>query len=75
MDPQKNWAGIILNYFQVLQNLLENKTEVITLVEWPEKIQNKPGSTIDLRFEYDENLEKRFLTIAGLKENKFNANR
>ena len=52
--------------------LLENKTEVITLVEWPEKIENKQEKTIELRFEYDENLNKRFLTIGGLKEEELN---
>ena len=52
--------------------LLENKTEVITLVEWPEKIENKQEKTIELRFEYDENLNKRFLTIGGLKEKELN---
>ena len=52
--------------------LLENKTEVITLVEWPEKIENKQEKTIELRFEYDENLNKRFLTISGLKEKELN---
>ena len=52
--------------------LLENKTDVITLVEWPEKIENKQEKTIELRFEYDENLNKRFLTISGLKEKELN---
>ena len=52
--------------------LLENKTEVITLVEWPEKIENKQEKKIELRFEYDENLNKRFLTISGLKEKELN---
>ena len=52
--------------------LLENKTEVITIVEWPEKIENKQEKTIELRFEYDENLNKRFLTIGGLKEKELN---
>jgi tRNA threonylcarbamoyladenosine biosynthesis protein TsaE len=52
--------------------LLENQTEVITLVEWPEKIENKQEKTIELRFEYDENLNKRFLTIGGLKEKELN---
>ena len=52
--------------------LLENKTEVITIVEWPEKIENKQEKTIELRFEYDENLNKRFLTISGLKEKELN---
>ena len=52
--------------------LLENKTEVITLVEWPEKIENKQEKTIELRFEYGENLNKRFLTISGLKKKELN---
>ena len=52
--------------------LLENKTEVITLVEWPEKIENKQEKIIELRFEYDENLNKRFLRIGGLKEKELN---
>jgi len=52
--------------------LLENKTEVITLVEWPEKIAIKQEKIIELRFEYDENLNKRFLTIGGLHEKELN---
>tara|TARA_B110000008_G_C16547204_1_gene394758 strand:+ start:81 stop:557 length:477 start_codon:yes stop_codon:yes gene_type:complete len=52
--------------------LLENKADVITLVEWPEKIEDKPKNTINLRFEYDENLDKRFLSISGLEKNKLN---
>ena len=52
--------------------LLEIKTEVITLVVWPEKIENKQEKIIELRFEYDENLNKRFLTIGGLKEKELN---
>ena len=47
--------------------LLESKADVITLIEWPEKIVNKPKNTIDLRFEYDENLDKRFIIISGLE--------
>jgi tRNA threonylcarbamoyl adenosine modification protein YjeE len=52
--------------------LLESKADVITLVEWPEKIEDKPKNTINLRFEYDENLDKRFLSISGLEKNKLN---
>ena len=52
--------------------LLESKTDVITLIEWPEKIVNKPKNTIDLRFEYDENFDKRFIVISGLEEKKLN---
>ena len=46
--------------------LLENSMEVLTLVEWPEKINNKPKNRIDLYFDYDQNLDKRFLSISGL---------
>ena len=52
--------------------LLESKADVITLIEWPEKIVNKPKNTIDLRFEYDENLDKRFIIISGLEAKKLN---
>ena len=48
--------------------LLESKADVITLVEWPEKIKNKPKNTIDLRFEYNDNLDKRFITISGVEK-------
>ena len=34
--------------------LLENYKEILTLVEWPERIEKKPINTIDLIFEYDE---------------------
>ena len=55
--------------------LLENKADVITLIEWPEKIVNKPKNTIDLRFEYEENLDKRFVVISGPEELKLNVYR
>ena len=48
--------------------LLESKADVITLIEWPEKIVNKPKNTIDLRFEYNDNLDKRFITISGVEK-------
>ncbi len=50
--------------------LFERKKDVITLVEWPEKIINKPKNTINLNFEYDESSDKRFLSISALKEDK-----
>ena len=52
--------------------LLENYKEILTLVEWPERIEKKPINTIDLIFEYDEGVEKRFLTIHGLGKEKSN---
>ena len=52
--------------------LLENYKEILTLVEWPERIEKKPINTIDLIFEYDEGVEKRFLTIHGLGKEELN---
>ena len=46
--------------------LLENQKEILTLIEWPEKIDNKIDNKIDLFFEYGEDMNKRFLTIKGI---------
>jgi len=46
--------------------LLENQKKTLTLIEWPEKIDNKIDNKIDLFFEYGENMNKRFLLIIGL---------
>jgi tRNA threonylcarbamoyladenosine biosynthesis protein TsaE len=53
--------------------LFENYKEILTLVEWPEKIEKKIEKKIDLFFEYGENLNKRFLSIKGLNDEKLNA--
>jgi tRNA threonylcarbamoyladenosine biosynthesis protein TsaE len=52
--------------------LLENQKEIITLIEWPEKIDNKIDNKIDLFFEYAEDMSKRFLSIKGLSKEKLN---
>jgi len=52
--------------------LLENQKEILTLVEWPEKINNKINNRIDLFFEYGEDMSKRFLSIKGLSSEKLN---
>ena len=52
--------------------LLENQKESITLIEWPEKIDNKIDNKIDLFFEYSEDMKKRFLSIKGLNKKKLN---
>jgi tRNA threonylcarbamoyladenosine biosynthesis protein TsaE len=52
--------------------LLENQKEILTLIEWPEKINNKINNKIDLHFEYRENMNKRFLSIKGLSNEKLN---
>ena len=52
--------------------LLENQKEIITLIEWPEKIDNKIDNKIDLFFEYAEDMNKRYLSIKGLNKEKLN---
>jgi tRNA threonylcarbamoyladenosine biosynthesis protein TsaE len=52
--------------------LLENQKEILTLIEWPEKINNKIDNKIDLFFEYGEDMNKRFLSIKGLGNEKLN---
>ena len=48
--------------------LFENSADALTLIEWPEKIENKPKNRINLIFKYKKNLEKRFLTIKSLNK-------
>ena len=43
--------------------LLENSKNVLTLVEWPEKIKKKPKNRIELIFEYKSKLDQRILKI------------
>ncbi len=47
-------------------DLFENNTNVITLIEWPQIIKEKPENLIELVFEYGKNFEKRFVQIKGL---------
>ena len=50
--------------------LFENREEVVTLIEWPKKIKETIDSKIDLHFEYNDDLNKRYLTIKGVKNKK-----
>ena len=52
--------------------LLENQKEILTLIEWPEKIDTKIDNKIDLFFKYEEDMNKRFLSIKGLNNEKLN---
>ena len=52
--------------------LFENQKEILTLIEWPEKINNKINNKIDLFFEYGADMNKRFLSIKGLSNEKLN---
>ena len=50
--------------------LFENEKELLTLVEWPEKIETKVENKVDLFFEYGEDFNKRYLYIVGLNNEK-----
>jgi tRNA threonylcarbamoyladenosine biosynthesis protein TsaE len=50
--------------------LFENKEEIVTLIEWPEKIKETIDNKIDLFFEYNDDLNKRYLTIKRVKNKK-----
>jgi tRNA threonylcarbamoyl adenosine modification protein YjeE len=52
--------------------LFENQKETLTLIEWPEKIDDKIENKIDLFFEYEEDMNKRFLTIKGINNKTLN---
>jgi tRNA threonylcarbamoyladenosine biosynthesis protein TsaE len=52
--------------------LLENQKETLTLIEWPENIDNKIDNKIDLFFEYGKDMSKRFLTIKGITNETLN---
>ena len=53
--------------------LFENKKEIVTLIEWPEKIKKKVNNKINLVFKYGKDMNKRFLSIKGLDNKRFNA--
>ncbi len=52
--------------------LLETQKEILTLIEWPEKIDNTINNKIDLFFKYSKDMSKRFLLIKGLSKEKLN---
>tara|TARA_A100001011_G_scaffold50956_1_gene48939 strand:+ start:812 stop:1297 length:486 start_codon:yes stop_codon:yes gene_type:complete len=43
--------------------IFEDNSEIVTLVEWPEIIYNKPKKIIELHFSYEDNFQKRNLEI------------
>tara|TARA_B100001741_G_scaffold279334_1_gene251883 strand:+ start:558 stop:1010 length:453 start_codon:yes stop_codon:yes gene_type:complete len=47
--------------------LLENCSNILTLIEWPEKITKKPKNRIEFRFEYKSKSDKRILKINEFK--------
>jgi len=57
-----------LKSFSEIQNLglFEDIPNVITLIEWPQKIKPKPKNLIELNFEYGDDYKKRTVQINGL---------
>ena len=53
---------------QELKNLelFENSKSLITLIEWPQIIKEKPENLIELFFKYEEDHQKRSVQIKGL---------
>ena len=54
--------------------IFDNTEDVITIIEWPELIDEKPLNRLELYFKYAENMEERNLEIyfyGRLEENKF----
>ena len=52
--------------------ILENLSEQITLVEWPELLKlDNLKNRIDLFFEYNDDLNDRFLTISSSNKISF----
>ena len=54
--------------------IFDNTEDIITIIEWPELIDEKPLNRLELYFKYAENMEERNLEIyfyGRLEENKF----
>ena len=47
-------------------NLFENKSNTITLIEWPQIINEKPNNLIEIFFEYEDDYQNRLVQIKGL---------
>ena len=47
-------------------NLFESYSRTITLIEWPQIIEEKPKNLIELRFNYESDHKKRSVQIKGL---------
>ena len=48
-------------------DLFDENSDTVTLVEWPQIINNKPKNLIELYFEYENDHQKRSVKIKGLK--------
>ncbi len=63
-----------LNNIDEINNigLFENYEKILTLIEWPEKIDKMIKNKISLFFEYGANIDKRFINIRGINKEKLN---
>ena len=64
---------IIINHYDLFKikdpkeiyniGIFEDDSEMVTLVEWPEIIFNKPKKIIELYFSYEDDFQRRYLEI------------
>ena len=47
-------------------DLFDDRSSSITLIEWPQKIKKKPKNLIELKFNYQNDYQKRSVQIKGL---------
>ena len=47
-------------------DLFTDRSSSITLIEWPQKIKKKPKNLIELKFNYQNDYQKRSVEIKGL---------
>ena len=47
-------------------DLFEDRTNAITLIEWPQLIKEKPNNLIELEFKYEDDYKKRSVRIKGI---------
>ena len=48
-------------------DLFTDRSSSITLIEWPQKIKKKPKNLIELKFNYQNDYQKRSVEIKGLR--------
>tara|TARA_B100001559_G_scaffold318002_1_gene324226 strand:- start:801 stop:1262 length:462 start_codon:yes stop_codon:yes gene_type:complete len=47
-------------------DLFDNNANVVTLIEWPQIIKQKPKNLIELNFVYEKDYQKRSVQVKGL---------
>ena len=64
---------IVINHYDLFKikdpkelyniGIFEDNSEMVTLVEWPEIIFNKPKKIIELYFSYEDDFQRRYIEI------------